>query len=79
MISRSCKPLAHSRGLPTYAAASGYEPWNELNCRRDRKNLARGKATSQSSTYPGGDAERAVDGDANGEWTDGSCMCRRRR
>jgi cysteine-rich repeat protein len=75
MISRSCKPLAHSRGLPTYAAASGYEPWNELNCRRDRKNLARGKATSQSSTYPGGDAERAVDGNPNGDWTAGFCMC----
>ena len=36
-------------------------------------NLARGAATSQSSTHNGGVSSRAVDGNYATEWSSGSC------
>src|SRR5262249_44749921 len=35
-------------------------------------NLALNKPATQSSTYPGGDAGHAVDGNTSGQWGDGS-------
>ena len=35
-------------------------------------NWARGGVATQSSTYPGGDADKAIDGNYSGWWTDGS-------
>jgi len=35
-------------------------------------NWARGGTATQSSTYPGGDASKAIDGNYSGWWTDGS-------
>jgi hypothetical protein len=37
-------------------------------------NIARGRPTMQSSLYPGGAASRAVDGNNNALWQQGSCM-----
>ena len=35
-------------------------------------NWARGGIATQSSTYPGGDASKAIDGNYSGWWTEGS-------
>ncbi len=35
-------------------------------------NWARGGVATQSGTYPGGDAAKAIDGNYSGWWTDGS-------
>ena len=37
------------------------------------ENLAAGKTTAQSSTYPGGESEKAVDGNPDTEFNKGHC------
>ncbi|MBI1223634.1 MAG: hypothetical protein GC192_00225 [Bacteroidetes bacterium] len=45
---------------------------SDCNCTGTLTNLALGKTAYQTSTYPGGDAGKAIDGNTNGNWGNSS-------
>ncbi len=45
---------------------------SDCSCSSALTNLALGKTTTQSSTYPGGTASKAVDGNTDGSWSNNS-------
>ena len=46
--------------------------YDTVECTIGEINLATAGTATSSSTYPGGDASKAIDGDTNGAWSNGS-------